>query len=404
MKKIFSCALIVFASMVALTSCKDDNDSNPTLVTPTQFVVNSPSVGEALVDLKESKTINLTWSQPTFTTPNAPVVANYEVQISTSGEFTKKYDDAAEDNTGTNYIAMSETFTTCSADVSCEEIAKGIEKVNEWLDETDIPATQAVKLRVRAYVANASQEVQSEVISNVVSINTAPYYIELKSADPELWYLIGGDICDGKWGSGIGESIIPMQTVPDYEYDKKTGQGKITWTGYLAGNGFKLKMTPDSWDNQWGQGDAFGTFVKNDGGSGNITVTEPGYYTVTLNTAKDELSIVKYEEDVTEYSSICVAGDMYGDDWADHSMTPCFSFDGAKNHDWYTTITVANGQGFKFKEAGSWDYNTGGPISTTANGDAYGYGTNNGSNISLPAGTYLVIYNDITRFYRCILQ
>ncbi len=395
---------MVFATIVALTSCKDDNDSNPTLVTPTEFTVNTPSVGEALVDLKESKTINLTWSQPAFTTPNAPVVATYEVQLSTSGEFTKKYDEDAEDNTGANYISMSETFTTCSADISCEEIDKGIEKVNGWLDESEVPATQNIKFRVRAYVANASQEVKSEILSNVVSINAAPYYIELKSADPELWYLTGGDICDGKWNSGFVKSIIPMQTVPDYEYDKKTGKGEITWTGYLAGNGFKLKMTPDSWDNQWGQGDAFGSFVKNDGGSGNITVTEPGYYTVTLNTAKDVLSVEKYEENVTEYSSICVAGDMYGDDWADHEMTPCFSFDGAKNHDWYTTITVADGQGFKFKQAGSWDYNTGGPVSFTAAGDGYGYGTNNGANISLPAGKYLVIYNDITRFYRCILQ
>ena len=395
---------MVFATIVALTSCKDDNDSNPTLVTPTEFTVNTPSVGAALVDLKESKTINLTWSQPAFTTPNAPVVATYEVQLSTSGEFTKKYDEDAEDNTGANYISMSETFATCSADISCEEIDKGIEKVNGWLDESEVPATQNIKIRVRAYVANASQEVQSEVLSNVVSVNAAPYYIELKSADPELWYLIGGDICDGKWGSGIGESIIPMQTVADYEYDKKTGQGEITWTGYLAGNGFKLKMTPDSWDYQWGQGDAFGSFVKNDGGSGNITVTEPGYYTVTLNTAKDVLSVEKYEEAVTDYTSICVAGDMFSDDWADHEMTPCFSFDGAKNHDWYTTITVADGQGFKFKQAGSWDYNTGGPVSFTAAGDGYGYGTNNGANISLPAGKYLVIYNDITRYYRCILQ
>ena len=71
---------MLFATMVAFTSCEDDNDSNPTLVTPTEFVVNNPSVGDALVDLKESKTVNLTWSQPEFTPKNAPVVANYEVQ------------------------------------------------------------------------------------------------------------------------------------------------------------------------------------------------------------------------------------------------------------------------------------------------------------------------------------
>lgn len=111
---------------------------------------------------------------------------------------------------------------------------KAMEKINGWASDSEVPETQAVKIRVLACVNNASQEVQSQVLSNVITLNTAPYYIELKNADPELWYLIGGDICDGKWGSAIGESIIPLQTVADYEYDKKTGQGEITWTGYLA--------------------------------------------------------------------------------------------------------------------------------------------------------------------------
>lgn len=63
---------MLIASMVAFTSCEDDNGSNPTLVTPTEFTVNTPSVGEALVDLKESKTVNLTWSQPRVHDPQCP--------------------------------------------------------------------------------------------------------------------------------------------------------------------------------------------------------------------------------------------------------------------------------------------------------------------------------------------
>lgn len=412
MKKIFSYTLMLIATMVAFTSCEDDNDSNPTLVTPTEFVVNNPTVGDALVDLKESKTVNLTWSQPVFTTKNAPVVANYEVQLSTSGEFTQEYNEDAEDNTGANYIALTETFTSCDADVSCAEIDKAIEKINGWDEEAKIPETQNIKVRIRAFVANASQEVQSEVVSNVVSFNAAPYYIELKNADPELWYLIGGDICDGKWGSSIGESILPLQTVDNFEYDKKTGKGEITWTGYLSGNGFKLKKTADSWDDQWGnkKDTEFGNFVHNDGGSDNITVTEPGYYTITLNTAastdeeyKTALKVEKYTGEVKDFSVINISGDF--NSWGDTPMSPCFTFDGAKNHDWYATITVDGTQGLKFKDnTSSWDYNAGGSFQTTIDGSAYGYGKQNGGNITLPAGKYLVLYNDITRFYRFIIQ
>ena len=50
--------------MVAFTSCDSDRDSNPELLTPTEFTVNNPAVGDALVDLEKSKSVELTWSQP----------------------------------------------------------------------------------------------------------------------------------------------------------------------------------------------------------------------------------------------------------------------------------------------------------------------------------------------------
>jgi hypothetical protein len=256
--------------------------------------------------------------------------------------------------------------------------------------------------RVLAFVQNASFTKLATVASNVVTFNVLPYYIELKAADPDIWYLIGGDIGDGKWTSDMPTSSYPMHTVADWEYDPKTGAGVITWTGYLAGNGFKLKHTLDSWDEQWGQGDSFGSFVKNDGGSGNITVPEAGYYTVTLNTEKDELTVEKYEGTPAVFAGMCISGHF--NDWGDTEMKPVHTYDGAINHDWVANVTIADGQAIKIKEAGSWDYNSGGDVLETADGSYYGYGTNGGADIFLAPGNYLVIYNDITRFYRFVLQ
>ncbi len=404
-KYMLGALLVGITSLFA--SCTDDNDSNPTLIQPTEFTLNTPAYANGLIDLEKTTELNLTWSQPKYTAENAPINATYEVQVSPTNSFTVSTDEADADESGekiADYAVINKTTTLCNYAILAKELNDDLNKIFKWEGTDQVPTEQNLSVRVNAFVAEGDKRL-NEIISNSITLKVCPRYVKLKDADPELWYLIGADICDGSWGASIGKSIIPMQTVSNNKYDSTTGQGEITWTGYLAGNGFKLKNTPDNnWVNQWGQGDAFGTFVKNDGGSGNITVTEPGYYTVTLNTAQDILSIMKYESSVTDYSSICIAGDMYNDGWADHAMTPCFSFDGAKNHDWYTTITVADGQGFKFKEAGSWDYNTGGPVSYTVAGDGYGYGTNNGDNISLAAGTYLVIYNDITRYYRCIRQ
>jgi len=397
--------MMLAATSLAFISCDKDDESNPILVSPAEgsFVVNTPVYGNAQIDLKTSNSVAMSWSQPQFTNPNAPVVANYQVQVSSTGSFTKAFDELAEDNTGADFFPLEEIYTSCTAEVSATAIDRALEMLNGW--DVSSPAFTdgaTVYARVLAFVQNASFDKLASVASNVVNFNVLPYYIELKAADPDIWYLIGGDIGDGKWSSDMPTSSYPMHTVADYEYDSKTGAGLITWTGYLAGNGFKLKHTLDSWDEQWGQGDSFGSFVKNDGGSGNITVPEAGYYTISLNTEKDELTIEKYDGTPAVFPGMCLAGGF--NDWGDQDMKPAFTFDGAVCHDWYGTITVNGEQAVKVKEPGSWDYNSGGEVLETADGSFYGYGTNGGADIYLPAGTYLVIYNDITRFYRFILQ
>jgi hypothetical protein len=416
MKKIFSYAMMLAAGSLAFISCDADRDSNPTLETPAAgtFVLNSPVYGTALVDLLISNSIALSWSQPQFTSSNAPVTANYEIQLSNAGTFTKAYDAELEDNTGADYIVLDETYTSCKVDVPASKIATALQTLNGWAtDNTVFENGITLTVRVRAFVQNATFEVLAEVLSNEVTVNALPYYVELKAADPDIWYLIGGDIGAGGWTSDVPTGSLPLQTVADFEYDTKTGFGNITWTGYLGGNGFKIKHTLDSWDEQIGQGSAFGAFVKNDGGSSNISVPAAGYYTITVDTKaldavadKDDCSAAVTVEAYTGtpdvFAGMCISGDF--NSWGDTDMTPAHTYAGAVNHDWFATVTLDGAQGIKFKEPGSWDYNTGGPITETQDGSYFGYGTNNGDNIYPAAGTYLVIYNDITRYYRFILQ
>ena len=151
---------------------------------------------------------------------------------------------------------------------------------------------------------------------------------------------------------------------------------------------------------QWGQGDAFGTYVKNDGGSGNITVPEAGIYTVSLNTATDELKIEKYGEAVPVFDGMAIAGSF--NEWGDTPMTPCST--GWENHDWYISTSLSAGDEIKIKQAGSWDYNRGGSFITTNNG-MYVYGVANGDNLVITeSGNYLILFNDITGYIRFIKQ
>ena len=212
--------MMMVATMVAFTSCDSDRDSNPELLTPTEFTVNNPAVGDALVDLEKSKSVELTWSQPQFTTMNAPVAASYEVQVSSTGSFTTKYNEEAEDNSSADYVALDDVYSLCKVDVPTASIATALAKLNKW-DEDQVPAEQKVSMRVRAFVQDASMVTLSEVTSNVVAINAVPYYVVLTPADPLLWNLIGGDIGDGLWKWAIPTSSLPMQPIKDGVYDRR---------------------------------------------------------------------------------------------------------------------------------------------------------------------------------------
>ena len=270
-------------------------------------------------------------------------------------------------------------------------------------------------MRVRAFVQDASKVTLSEVTSNVVAINAVPYYVVLTPADPLLWNLIGGDIGDGAWKWAIPTSSFPMQPVKDGDYDKKTGEGVTEWVGYLGGKGVKLNLgEADEWKNQVGAGDG-GAYVLNNGGSGDIKVAAPGVYRVTFNTTGAQgapgntpakLTIEPYEGNAPTYSKICLTGDYNG--WLENgnAMSPAHVCAGENNHDWYMTFTNPEGGTVKFNN-GTWGTNWGvdtGGVLTFTTGDLYGWGVAGGGNIALPAGKYMVIFNDITGYYRFIPQ
>ena len=408
MKKIFSYALMMIATMVAFTSCESDQDSNPTLVTPTEFTVNNPSVGDALVDLAKSKSVQLSWSQPKFTTMNAPLSAQYQVQLSTTGNFTKQYYDEAEDNSAADFIAIDETSTSCKVDVPTKDIAKCLQKLTRW-EENAVPAEQKVSVRIRAFVANASMEPLSEVCSNVVSFNAVPYYVELKDATPTMWYLVG-NMFGAKWAGNksIGEDALPMFLKPNFSYDKKTGVGEIEYTNYFLtgdyndkaevdGAGFKIMPSDFNWDYSMNaDGATKGTIVNRNGGSdgGHIVAPEAGYYTITLNTADNTAKMEKYEGTVNNYGTIQISGSF--NDWVDTPMLP-YNTEGVENHAWYYVMDVPAGETaqFKFKIEGSWDTSWGYGAEDGAI-NMYGKCDAGGKNIGLAEGKYVISFNDIT--------
>ena len=366
--------------MGLFVACADDNDSNPTLQQPSTFVLNEPSYA-----LEYSNGINFTWSQPDY---GFPAEVSYDIQASPTGSFTVSTDEANADESGAtipDYAVITSGVFGGSGSMDGTYLDRNLVQICQWTEST-VPSTQTVYVRLAASTPGAQT-----IYSNVVAIQTIPFYIALKDAAPELWYLVGECIGDGSWGNSadnIGKAIFPLMTLADETYDKVTGKGVISYTGFFpGGKGFKLIKTPGDWNEQWGAGDA--GYVKNDGGSGNITVAADGYYTVKLDTKNDVLTIDPYDGAPRAFTSMGMPGGYNGWDVNANLMT-AFDTYGGENHAWSATFDAGEDGELKFAADGGWDFNWG------AASFPYGQGTQNGANIPYAAGSYKVFLNDIT--------
>ena len=259
---------MLLSMALVFTACEDDRDSNPTLVQPTGFTLNNPV--NTLVDLAESKGIPFAWSQPDYGGWPAAVEYQLEVSPTNNWNYTIEEDEADESGmTVADYAILPSIYTSCTGIMSAEELAKALVAICGW-DEFSVPEKQIVYVRATAKTAGTEK-----IPSNVVSFEVNPYYIELADAPIELWYLVGEGIGSADWDNGDHSvatgGLVPMYPIMGNDYDARTGQGEIQYAGFFyGGKGFKLIKVPGKWDDQWGMGDA--GFVKNDGGSGNLTV------------------------------------------------------------------------------------------------------------------------------------
>lgn len=389
MKNIFKSSLLLLSSICLFAACADDNDSNPTLVIPTTFQLNTPAYAPESVDLSTTSGLAFTWSQPNY--GGFPVAAQYQMQFSLNNSFTTSVAEALADESGAtvaDYVALDQIYNSCKGTVDAAQLAKGLMQIAKW-DSDKVPATTAVYARLAADYAN------SIVYSNVVTINVSPYYVELKDAAPIMWYLVGNNILDGSWSNNPGVSSLPMFIQSDYAYDKATGEGEITYLNYFTTDGWKIQPKDFNWNLGFmSDGNPNGAVFRNNGDdNGNIWCDPEGYYLVTVNTANNTCTIAPQDITPKVYDQICMSGSFNG--WSDTDMTPANKE--GENHVWVYTMTVEEGvvEQVKFKIAGSWDTNWGygtedGEVNTC------GKGTNGGKNIGVPEGTWIILFNDIT--------
>ena len=341
MKNIFKSTLLLLSTVFLFAACADDNDSNPTLLKPTTFVLNQTPYASSVIDLATSTGIPFTWNQPDY---GFPIVTQYQFQVG-----------VATDN-AQQFATIDDVFTTASGILNTNKVASAINELMGWTELTEeeaanLPATVSTVVRLAAHTAGTDT-----IFSNTVSLTLVPSLVVAPSF-PEFIYMMGNF-------NGWTDPVALRSPAQD---------GLYSCFNWLDG-GFKFRPNENNWDGDWGQdpAGAYGTLIVdgeedcNDPGKSFPDQAQvPGFF-------KIDVDMTAMTWAITPITSVSIIGGFNG--WGgDVEMT----YNTAGGY-WEVTTSEVEGE-FKFRANHDWAINWGGTA------DAL---TQDGSNLSLDAGTY----------------
>jgi len=370
------------------TSCEDPY-ANQTIAQPTNYKqtaiqdtgfvavikagINPVTVTDT--NLSDSLSLITVTTAPKLLDPGAKV--SYTLQISNSNDFS-------------SFHVLPFSFNGKSG----SDIKISYKNLNDTIYFMNSSANQRdVYTRVLAIASKGGLNTLFQ--SAVLKFQATPVPMKaFNLVNPNLWFIIG--LGDGNWTNsvaGIGASMFPLSLAPGNVYNN-AGNGIFMYTGYFKNaNIFKIVGNSYDWSKpSWGSSDGAIAPVLS-ANSGNFKVPVDGYYTITLNSIANTMSIIPTPSALipaTSFTSMVLSGDF--NSW-NSSANPMSAFSTSNNHQWYATVTISTVGGIKFNY-NSWA-NSWGSLNFPN-----GFGVSNSpNNIPIIAGTYTAIFNDIDDCY-----
>ena len=218
---------------------------------------------------------------------------------------------------------MSTVFHVCDVQIDANEFAVAVCTAFGWETQEEIDAALAattdgmvpVYVRVKSKLTN-TVVADSEIASNVITLNVIPYFALLPVVMPENVFMIGS-FCGGDWAKAAKMAKV-------FKTDNMFWC--IRYVDTAANGGWFKYNTNNSWDgNQVGFDDAVHTYNSRvdgltisgaDDGSGamNIVIDKAGWYIFGVTLAIDGRDYV-YTVDIMP-AEIYVYGDCAGGVWA----------------------------------------------------------------------------------------
>lgn len=356
---IFKHFFLAVGLFLGITSCEDREIVN--IDNQASSVIIDLSKNDLILDsnFPSNPALTINWSSATYT---VPVEVKYELQMSATETF-----ETSEVLANTTQSQTVATFTTL-------EMNNAAKKVGLVPD-----VAQKMYFRVKSFVGDNSLS----QFSNVTSLLITPYVASPTYEYVDLFLI--GDATAGGWDNLVSNNnLLPLL---------KTSDSNIySFTGLFKVGGFKIIKEKGSWDAQYGLGASAGV-LSTDGGSGDIKITQEGYYKLTINTSALSYTIEALPNPTTTYNSVSIIGSVNGN-WDTDTQLTKSTFD---PHLWTATNVELKAGEFKFRANNDW------AVSWGTNAAFFGTASIGGANIPLSdEWTYNVYFNDSTGNYTLI--
>ena len=185
-------ALMLLCGVCLFTACDSDRDDNPTLQSPTTFVLNTPAIAGNTLDLANSSRVILTCSQPDY---GYPAYTQYVPQVSLKEDMS-------------NAVSLS-AKNSAQIEVDANELAVALTNMmleaNPSMTEDDFPVDIPVYVRVQAsQLAYGGTILEGTTInSNVVKFENVHLEFSLPPVEAPAQLNIVGGFCGNDWNSSV---------------------------------------------------------------------------------------------------------------------------------------------------------------------------------------------------------
>lgn len=288
-----------------MTSCDNDDDSNPTLHVPESFVLNTPAYAQNnIYDLSTAESVNLTTSQPDY---GFPAATTYEVQVSLDQNFTSVTTVDVPENI--RYITLASTYTQANMDVDGIELNNAIVSLFQAANGGADPSGVIMPVYVRL-VAHLTGTDTGWCASNVITLSKVVVsYIAVLPAEV---YVAGSSIRGGTEAKELGS--VYGNEGQFYGIVYMTAGSSLKWGDTSTpSNGYSLTTVND----QVGAG-------LSEAADGGIAFANGGWYALHMKTSIEDNSVKSTLTvyPATAYVTGAVAGDVWDDPNTGWELTP----------------------------------------------------------------------------------